>query len=66
MLIPLANDLTLKAQFATLTDSEKSAQWASFLDAIDAGEMGWHPYYLVLAPRYAAGLTPFDQKPPNG
>lgn len=54
---------SLQRRFDRLSSLEKAAQWVSFVDAIDAGEMGWHPYYLVLAPIYAAGVTPFDPEP---
>ncbi len=54
---------SLEQRFAALSDVEKAAQWVSFVDAIDAGDMGWHPYYLVLAPMYEAGVSPFDPEP---
>jgi hypothetical protein len=54
---------SLQRRFDRLSSVEKAALWVSFVDAIDAGEMGWHPYYLVLAPIYAAGVTPFDPEP---
>lgn len=54
---------SLEQRFAQLSEFEKAAQWVSFVDAIDAGEVGWHPYYEVLAPLYAAGVTPFDPEP---
>ena len=38
-----ANHSMLEQRFAALTDADKAASWASFIDAIDAGEMGWHP-----------------------
>jgi hypothetical protein len=54
---------SLEQRFAALSDARKAAQWVSFIDAIDAGEMGWHPYYEVLAPMYATDVSPFDQEP---
>ena len=54
---------SVEQRFAALSDLEKAAQWVSFIDAIDAGDMGWHPYYPVLAPMYEAGVTPFDPEP---
>lgn len=53
----------LHRQFAALSELEKAAQWVSFIDAIDAGDMGWHRYYAVLAPIYEAGSSPFDPEP---
>jgi hypothetical protein len=51
---------SLQHRFEALSSNAKAAQWVSFLDAIDAGDMGWHPYYLVLAPMYERGVSPFD------
>ena len=50
----------LQARFDILTVSEQAAQWVRFVDALDSGDAGFHPYYLVLAPIYDRGETPFD------
>ena len=42
-------------QFIALSRGEQAAIWASFFDALDAGDAGHHPLYEVLAPLYAAG-----------
>ena len=51
---------TLQARFDALTDLEQAAAWVGFVDALDAGDAGFHPYYLVLAPMYDRGESPFD------
>ena len=50
----------LQARFDGLTDLEKAGEWVGFLDALDAGEASFHPYYLVLAPMWDRSETPFD------
>jgi hypothetical protein len=42
-------------QFIALSRGEQAAIWASFFDALDAGDAGHHPLYEVLAPLYQAG-----------
>ena len=50
----------LQARFDGLTDLEKAGEWVGFLDTLDAGGVGYHPYYLILAPMWERGETPFD------
>ena len=50
----------LQARFGDLNSSEQAAEWVRFVDALDAGGAGFHPFYLVLAPIYDRGETPFD------
>ena len=54
------NTAALQACFDNLTSSEQAAQWVRFVDALDAGDAGFHRYYLILAPIYDRGETPFD------
>ena len=42
-------------EFTAMSNAEKAVIWASFFDALDAGDAGHHPLYEVLAPLYAAG-----------
>ena len=42
-------------EFTEMSNAEKEVIWASFFDALDAGDAGHHPLYEVLAPLYAAG-----------
>ena len=56
-------DLTAStARFNALSALQKAAQWVSFLDALDVGGVGHHPYYLHLATLYGRDETPFDQE----
>ena len=42
-------------EFTAMSNAEKAVIWASFFDALDAGDAGHHPLYEVLAPLYAEG-----------
>jgi hypothetical protein len=50
--------LSLQDAFNTLNRRQKISQWKKFLQALDAGDAGYHPFYLLLAPLYAAGDQP--------
>lgn len=41
-----------------LSPDEKLAQWRSFLDALDAGDAGFHRFYPVLMPLWERGDVP--------
>jgi hypothetical protein len=41
-----------------LSPDEQLTQWQSFLDALDAGDAGYHRFYPVLMPLWARGDIP--------
>ena len=48
----------LTAEWGVLSETQQLAQWASFLDDLDAGSGGLHRYYPVLMPRWDRGDVP--------
>ena len=54
-------DITiLQARFEGLSDADQAAQWMAFIDALDAGDAGFHPYQMLLSPLYERGETPLS------
>jgi hypothetical protein len=41
-----------------LSMDEQMRQWSQFLQDLDAGEAGFHSFYLVLMPLWDCGLVP--------
>ncbi len=50
--------LSLQDAFNALNRRDKRSQWRKFIQALDAGDAGYHPFYLLLAPLYAQGEQP--------
>ncbi len=52
----------LETRFAALPVDRQQAEWLSFIDALDLGDVGHHPFSLILGGRWARGEQPSDLK----
>ena len=54
-------DITeLETLFAALPADRQRAEWLSFIDAIDLGDVGHHRFGLILGRRWERGEQPSD------
>jgi hypothetical protein len=51
----------LETRFAALPADRQQAEWLGFLDALDLGDVGHHPFSLILGRRWERSEPPSDQ-----